>query len=71
MSHLTGRVVDGRVVIEECALPEGAVVCVYIDDDFVDLTPEEEAELNKATAEADAGEGSPWEEARQRIFDKT
>jgi hypothetical protein len=69
--HVTGKVVDGRVVIEKGTLPEGAVVYVYIrDDDFVDLTPEEEAELNKATAEADAGEGSPWEEVRERIFGK-
>ncbi len=51
--------------------PRGAIVDIYIhDDDFVELTTEEEAELNKAIAEADAGEGSLWEEARERIFGK-
>lgn len=71
MSHLTGKVVDGRVVLEEGTLPEGAIVDVYIHDEaFVELTPEEEAELDKAIAEADAGEGSPWEAARERIFGK-
>jgi hypothetical protein len=71
MSRLTGKVVDGHVVIEDGALPEGAIVDIFIhDDDFVELTFEEDSELNKAIAEADAEEGSPWEEVRERVFGK-
>jgi predicted transcriptional regulator len=44
-----------------------------IDDESrgeVQLSAEEEAMLNEAIAEAERGEGSPWEEVRERVFGK-
>mgnify|MGYP001558519895 CR=1 FL=1 len=54
----TAKVKDGRLVVDPVVeLPEGATVTVLIDDDSDDddleLTPEEEAELDDAIAEAD------------------
>ncbi len=54
----TVKVKDGRLVVDPAVeLPEGATVTVLIDDDANDgdleLTPEEEAELDDAIAEAD------------------
>ena len=60
MTIVTDRVVDGRIVVEDIELPEGAKVAVcYLDGDApeVHLTPDELAELDAAIAEADRGEG--------------
>lgn len=58
MKIATGKVVDGKVVLEGVALEEGASVTVLVRDDErgLDLTPEEEAELLVSIAEADRGE---------------
>jgi hypothetical protein len=49
---------DGRLVVDPVVLlPEGATVTVLVDDDAdgddLELTPQEEAELDDAIAEAD------------------
>jgi hypothetical protein len=65
----TAKVKDGQLVVDPVVqLPEGATVTVLVsddaDDDDVELTPEEEAELDEAIAEADR-EG--WIPAEQVI----
>ena len=58
MKIATGKVIDGKIVLEGVALKEGASVTVLARDDEggLDLTPEEEAELLLSIAEADRGE---------------
>jgi hypothetical protein len=65
----TAKVKDGQLVVDPVVeLREGATVTVLVDDDADDneqeLTPEEEAELDEAIAEADR-EG--WIPAQQVI----
>ena len=58
MKIATGKVIDGRVVVEGAALDEGATVTVLArdDDESFDLSPEQEAELLLAIGEAERGE---------------
>jgi hypothetical protein len=65
----TAKVKDGQLVVDPVVeLPEGATVTALIDDDadddHLELTAEEEAELDEAIAEADR-EG--WIPAEQVI----
>jgi hypothetical protein len=55
----TGRVIDGKVVIEGEPLEEGAIVTVLAagDEESFTLPPEQEQALRLAIAEADRGEG--------------
>ena len=55
-----GRVVNGAVVTE-AELPEGARVAILVDDDqpAFDLEPEDEAAIEGAVKELDAGKGRP------------
>ena len=58
MQVVTGTVVDGRVVVQGAALPEGALVTVLTlgaNESFT-LSAEDEAELLEALAEIDRGE---------------
>ena len=58
MQVITGTVVDGRVVVQGAALPEGALVTVLTrgaSEDFT-LSTEDEDELLEALAEIDRGE---------------
>ena len=69
-----GIVRGGQVVLDDntLELADGTPVRVVVidqPDDFV-LTPEQESELEAALAEADRGEGVPWEEARARLLGK-
>ena len=59
MQVATGKVVDGKVVVEGIALPEGAIVTVFADDaeNIVRLSPSLQAELEEALDEADREEG--------------
>ena len=61
---MTGKVVNGRIEVEDVELPEGLEVAVYYtgDEPEVQLTAEEMAELDAAIAEADRGEGIPAEQ---------
>lgn len=66
MGIATGIVVAGKVVVEGLELPEGARVTVLMPEpeDEIHLSPEEEAELLEAIAEADRGETISAEELR-------
>jgi hypothetical protein len=54
-----GRVVDGKIVVDDYQLEEGSLVKVTIGigDGGPALTPEMEAELDESIAQADRGEG--------------
>jgi hypothetical protein len=69
MTVALGRVKDGKVVLEDAALPEGTFVTVLADDDrpAVKLSPELEAELLAAIDEADAEEGGAGPEFLARL----
>jgi hypothetical protein len=58
MQLATGTVVDGKVVVEGEALPEGARVTLLVReaDETFEVPPELEAELLESIAEADRGE---------------
>jgi uncharacterized lipoprotein YbaY len=66
--------VKGDVIVAEgIDLPEGATVTVVLDEDTAivnadDVTSEQLAELDEAIAEADRGEGIPWETVRAELF---
>lgn len=69
----SARVKGGVIVAEDIDLPEGATVTVVLDEDTAndnadDVTPEQLAELDEAIAEADRGEGIPWETVRAELF---
>ena len=69
MKVATGRVVEGRVVLEGEPLTEGAVVTVLArdDDDTFDVSPEEERALLEAITQADRGQVISWEELREQL----
>ena len=58
MRVVSGKVVDGKVVVEGDPLEEGAMVTVLAQEDEEDfeLTAEQEALLLKAIEEADQGD---------------
>jgi hypothetical protein len=63
----TATVKDGRLVVDPVVdLPEGATATVLVDDDAdgddLELTPQEEAELDDAIAEADRDGWIPAEQ---------
>lgn len=64
MQVATGTVVGGKVVVEGLDLAEGETVTVltHEPEEEVHLSPEEEAELLQAIAEADRGETITAEE---------
>jgi hypothetical protein len=68
----SAKVQGGVIVAQDVELPEGAVVTVVLDEDTandnVEATPEQLAELDEAIAEADRGEGIPWEAVRAELF---
>ncbi|HKE15718.1 MAG TPA: hypothetical protein VKB80_12670 [Kofleriaceae bacterium] len=59
MRVATGRVVDGKIVVDGEVLEEGTVVTVLAADDeeSFTLSPDQEQALRLAIAEADRGEG--------------
>ena len=64
-----GRVVDGKIVVDEFPLVEGSIVKVIIGDEMIEqqLTPEMRAELDESIAQADRGEFVSWEELRVEL----
>jgi hypothetical protein len=58
MRVATGKVIDGKVVVEGDALVEGTTVTVLSpdEDETFEATPEQEQALLAALAEADRGE---------------
>ena len=69
MKVATGKVVDGKVVVDGVALEEGAFVTVLTRDSEsgFTLSPEEEAELLLSMAEADRGETVSAEEVLEKL----
>jgi hypothetical protein len=69
MKIATGKVIDGKVVVEGVTLEEGSSVTVLAGDDEagVTLSPEEEAEVLLAIAEADRGETVSAEGVLKRL----
>ena len=69
MRIATGKVVGGKVVLEGQPFEEGTSVTVLARDEEsgVTLTPEEEAELLLAIAEADRGETVSAEEVLAKL----
>lgn len=56
MKMSTGKVIDGKVVVEGVELVEGSTVIVLEEDDeVVELTAEQEAELETASDEIKRG----------------
>lgn len=64
MQVATGTVVNGKIVLEDVALEEGAVVAVVArgEGERFSLTREQEDELLEALAEIDRGEFVSLEE---------
>ena len=69
MKVATGRVVEGKVVLEGEPLAEGSVVTVVVreDDETFDVSPEEERALLDAIAQADRGQVVSWEVLREQL----
>jgi hypothetical protein len=69
MGIVTGKVVDGKVLVDGMTLPEGSVVTVVTHEPAggLRLTAEEEARLLEAVGEADRGETIPAKELFDRL----
>lgn len=69
MKVATGRIVDGKVVLEGEPLAEGSVVTVVAteDDEAFDVSPEEERALLAVIAQAERGQVVSWEELREQL----
>jgi hypothetical protein len=64
MKIASGKVVGGKVVLDDAVFVEGATVTVLAreDDESFEVTPEMEAALLEAIGEAGRGETVPGEE---------
>lgn len=69
MKVATGKIVEGKVVVEGVTLEEGSVVTVLAREaeGTFELTPEEEAELLLSIAEADRGATVSGEEVLESL----
>src|SRR6266496_19749 len=69
MRVTTGKVIEGKVVVEGLPLEEGAVVTVLAREaeETFRLSPEEEAELLLSIEEADRGETVSLEEVLEKL----
>lgn len=69
MKVATGRVVEGKVVLEGEPLAEGAVVTVVArdHDETFEVSLEEERALLDAIAQADRGQVVSWEVLRDQL----
>jgi hypothetical protein len=69
MGIATGTVVQGKVLVEGLTLPEGATVTVVTHEPSqgVVLSPDEEAQLLQAIAQADRGDTISAEELFDRL----
>jgi hypothetical protein len=65
----TGKVHGGMIKVDAKGLPEGATVTVLAPegDETFELSPEEEAKLLAAIAEADRGETTSASQVLQQI----
>lgn len=69
MRVATGRVVEGKVVVEGEPWTEGAVVTVVArdDEDTFEVSADQERALLEAMAQADRGEVISWEALREQL----
>jgi hypothetical protein len=69
MKIATGKVIEGKVVLEGVTLEEGSFVTVLARDEEggITVSPEEEAELLLSIAEADRGEMVSPEEVLAKL----
>ena len=69
MRVATGRVVEGKVVVEGEPWAEGAIVMVVARDDeeTFEVSAEEERALLEAMAQADRGQVVSWEALRDQL----
>ena len=69
MKVATGKIVDGKIVLEDASFEEGTSVTVLARDEIsgVALTPDEEAEILLAIAEAERGETVSAEEVLAKL----
>lgn len=69
MKVATGRIVDGKVVLEGEPLAEGSVVTVVAreDDESFEVSDDEERALVEAIAQADRGQVVSWQELRDKL----
>ncbi|MGH8557029.1 MAG: hypothetical protein ACRESZ_06120 [Methylococcales bacterium] len=69
MHVATGKVVNGKVVLENLSLPEGTLVTVFANEAqaVIRLSPDTEAELLEALDDADRHEGISAQEMLERL----
>jgi hypothetical protein len=69
MRVATGRIIEGKVVVEGEPWTEGSVVTVVARDDkqTFEVSAEEERALMEAIAQADRGQVVSWEALRERL----
>lgn len=69
MKIATGRIVEGKVVLEGEPLAEGSIVTVVAreDDETFEVSPDEERALLAAIAQAERGQVVSWEELREQL----
>lgn len=69
MKIATGRVIDGKVVLEGEPLGEGTVVTVVVgdDDEAFEVSDQDEEALLAAVAQADRGQVISWEKLRAQL----
>jgi hypothetical protein len=80
--RIPATVKDGIIVVENVEIAEGAAVTVIVEEQALRMpggvkldadgmpiwTAEDLAELDEAEAEADRGEGIPWEQVRAELW---
>ncbi len=69
MRVATGRIVEGKVVVEGEPWAEGSIVTVVARDDeqAFEVSVDEERALLEAIAQADRGQVVSWEVLRERL----
>jgi hypothetical protein len=69
MKIATGRVMEGKVVLEGEPLGEGTVVTVVVgeDEETFEASDQDEEALLAAIAQADRGQVISWEELRAQL----
>lgn len=69
MRVATGKIIEGKVVVEGDPWAEGSVVTVMARDDeqSFEVSADEERALLEAIAQADRGQVVSWEVLRERL----
>ena len=69
MQLATGKVIDGKVIVEGDPLPEGTLVTILAREagETFEVPLELEADLLASIAEADRGETIPTEQVLERL----